>query len=144
MNEAEQLMHKTAVFLLLGTMALTGTSVSSIYSEARGESTLQSAGAAGKTVWDGVYTAAQAARGKAEYEANCATCHGNLLGGNRVELLKGNDFMQRWREDNLESLITFLKSSMPPIRSRKPSTSPASEASRHNDVSRSIATIYHD
>ncbi len=87
----------------------------------------QSASAAGKTVWSGVYTSGQAARGKTAYDANCAMCHGSLAGGNRVELLKGNDFMQRWREDNVDSLFNFLKSSMPPVRSRSKDYTPLTD-----------------
>ena len=34
-----------------------------------------------KTVWDGMYSEAQAARGKAAYEAQCAFCHQSDLRG---------------------------------------------------------------
>src|SRR2546422_11348345 len=78
--------------------------------------TFQSANS--KTVWNGVYTAAQAARGKARYEENCASCHGDIMGGDKAQVLKGKEIMQNWREDNLESLFAFLKASMPPLRSR--------------------------
>jgi hypothetical protein len=80
--------------------------------------TVQAESSSRRTVWDGVYTVAQASRGKVQYDANCTSCHGDIQSGNRVELLKGNEFMQRWREDNLESLFNFLKSSMPPLLSR--------------------------
>ena len=39
------------------------------------------AGAAGKTVWDGVYGAAQAERGKEAYAQKCSGCHGDFLDG---------------------------------------------------------------
>jgi hypothetical protein len=71
-----------------------------------------------KTVWNGVYTDAQAARGEAAYEANCAPCHGSNLDG--VAYLKGNDFMERWRELNVRSLYDFINKSMP--RQRRGST----------------------
>src|SRR5215470_8000665 len=79
-----------------------------------------------RTVWDGVYTTAQAERGKRAYDANCASCHGSLSGGNRVELLHGKEFMERWREDNLSSLLLFLQASMPPLNTRPKDYTPLS------------------
>src|SRR5215831_925252 len=37
--------------------------------------------AAERTVWEGVFSAAQAQRGKAAYQANCASCHADDLAG---------------------------------------------------------------
>jgi S-disulfanyl-L-cysteine oxidoreductase SoxD len=71
-----------------------------------------------KTVWQGVYTDEQATRGKALYEMNCAGCHGQDLAGDRGSSLQGRDFMERWREDNAETLFLFMKGSMPPNRNR--------------------------
>jgi len=120
-------MQTTFVSLLVATMMLIPKQPTPSFAETAHQGAVQSANSTGKTVWDGIYTAGQAARGKAEYDANCAMCHGSLSAGNRVELLKGNDFMQRWREDNLESLFTFLKSSMPPMRSRSKDYVPLSD-----------------
>ncbi len=64
-----------------------------------------------KTVWSGVYTETQAVRGEVAYEANCAPCHGSNLDG--VAYLKGDDFMERWRELNVRSLFDFISKSMP-------------------------------
>jgi mono/diheme cytochrome c family protein len=64
-----------------------------------------------KTVLDGVYTASQAMRGDALYVANCAKCHeGADVDG---PPLKGDPFIDRWREDRLTSLFTFIKTGMP-------------------------------
>src|SRR5215510_49499 len=71
-----------------------------------------------KTVWSGVYTNTQAARGEVAYEANCAPCHGSNLDG--VAYLKGDDFMERWRELNVRNLYDFISKSMP--RQRRGST----------------------
>ncbi len=81
-----------------------------------------------KTIWSGVYTKAQAARGQATYEMNCARCHGADLNSNPQASLTGSDFMQRWREDNVESLFTFVRTSMPPMRRGGPQRVPLSDA----------------
>src|SRR5262249_2350217 len=77
-----------------------------------------------KTVWSGVYTSAQAARGKAEYDRACSRCHAsNLDGSVDASLLgdfapryslRGADFMERWREDTVQSLYALIASGMPP------------------------------
>ena len=63
------------------------------------------------TVLDGVYTAAQAERGHAAYETSCVGCHEGLDADGPQ--LTGTVFLDRWREDKLESLFTFIKTSMP-------------------------------
>jgi mono/diheme cytochrome c family protein len=72
--------------------------------------------AADRTVWDGVYTTAQAARGKAIYTAECQSCHGeNLSGGfdaaEQVPALKREDFGLTRRD--LNNLYGFVLESMP-------------------------------
>jgi mono/diheme cytochrome c family protein len=68
--------------------------------------------AAGKTVWDGIYTAAQAERGRTAYIQYCVTCHKPDLMG--IEgAMKGEFFMERRREDNLETLFLDMKATMP-------------------------------
>jgi len=63
------------------------------------------------TVLDGVYTHPQAERGEGIYSASCIGCHeGQDADGPE---LTGNAFLDRWREDKLESLFTFIKTSMP-------------------------------
>ncbi len=64
-----------------------------------------------KTVRDGVFTAAQAMRGEAAYGMNCAKCHeGADVDG---PPLTGDPFIDRWREDTLSSLFTFIRTKMP-------------------------------
>lgn len=63
----------------------------------------------GKTVWDGVYTVAQATRGSADYEHNCSGCHNTGEG----PVLVGEAFMRRWFEDNLHILYTRMRNTMP-------------------------------
>ena len=66
-----------------------------------------------KTTWDGVYTAEQAARGEAGYNANCSRCHGEDLGGPNGRPLKGDDFADHYREYSLDILLRTLRT-MPP------------------------------
>lgn len=63
----------------------------------------------GKTVWDGVYTNEQAARGKGEYDDYCAGCHSTGEG----PALIGDAFMRRWFEDNLNAPFTKMRTQMP-------------------------------
>src|SRR5262245_41233604 len=65
-----------------------------------------------KTVWSGVYTEAQAQRGKSAYMRYCERCHKpDLLG---IEgAMKGETFMERRREDTLETLFLDMKATMP-------------------------------
>src|SRR5580765_7147617 len=67
-----------------------------------------------RTVLDGAYTPAQAARGENEYGANCARCHGaDLDGGGAAPTLHTLDFVDRWREDHLSTLFQFISTNMP-------------------------------
>ena len=64
-----------------------------------------------RTVLDGVYTDAQAQRGEAAYGMNCAKCHeGADVDG---PPLNGDPFIDRWREDRLATLFTFIRTNMP-------------------------------
>jgi len=66
----------------------------------------------GKTVWSGVYTDAQAARGEMEYTAHCAGCHKDDLSGYQ-DILKGDRFMNEYREAPLFRLFDKIKTTMP-------------------------------
>ena len=67
-----------------------------------------------RTVWDGVYTDQQAARGREGYETSCSSCHQpGLTGGGESPALVGNPFMERWREDNLATIVTRVSTLMP-------------------------------
>jgi len=67
-----------------------------------------------KKIWDGVYTSAQAARGKAPFEQSCARCHNvELAGSQRGPALKGNAFWSKYENDNLATLFMYLRDNMP-------------------------------
>ena len=66
------------------------------------------------TVWDGVYTDQQAARGEAVYDSHCSACHLADLGGSlEARPLAGDRFMEDWREDTLDTLFTRIRTLMP-------------------------------
>jgi S-disulfanyl-L-cysteine oxidoreductase SoxD len=66
-----------------------------------------------KSVWDGVYSDAQAQRGEALYPSTCAGCHGANLEGKPDPSLTGPAFIDRWREDNLSTLYNHIATRMP-------------------------------
>jgi quinoprotein glucose dehydrogenase len=65
-------------------------------------------------IWQGVYTAAQAERGKAVFNTTCLRCHGEDLGGTTAPALKGERFQSSWGGDVIESLFTKVRDTMPP------------------------------
>ena len=66
------------------------------------------------SVWEGVYTKEQAARGKARYFSSCAVCHGALLQGDSDSPeLAGTSFMKRWGDQSVGTLFAFAMSQMP-------------------------------
>lgn len=69
------------------------------------------------TVWDSVYAASQADRGRTAYKENCASCHGIESFGGAAPALRGDVFFLDWADDNLGSLFEKIRSTMPP-RSR--------------------------
>ena len=66
-----------------------------------------------KTVWDGVYSDAQATRGKDAYDANCARCHREDLGGGQGPALTGERFMNTYEADSVNRLFTTIRTRMP-------------------------------
>jgi mono/diheme cytochrome c family protein len=67
-----------------------------------------------QSVWDGVYTDAQAARGKEPFERSCARCHNiELAGSQRGPALKGNVFWSKYDNERLSSLFMFIRDTMP-------------------------------
>src|ERR1700722_3137826 len=60
-------------------------------------------------------TAAQASRGKAVYDDNCASCHGaNLDDGEFGPLLRGPAFKNRWSGQSADALFSYIATKMPP------------------------------
>ena len=79
---------------------------------ARSYSTLPRA--ATRTVWDSVYTQAQASRGETAYAKTCARCHGaSLGGGDESPALTGGNFLGNWNGLPVSDLQTRVKTTMP-------------------------------
>jgi len=58
-----------------------------------------------KLVWSGVYTVVQAARGRAQYDTGCSSCHDT----GEAPVLVGEAFVRRWFGDNLRTLLTKMR-----------------------------------
>ncbi len=96
-------MSKATTFVVAAAVLLAGAAVASAQ-QAPGE----------KKVWDGVFTSAQAARGKAPFEQFCARCHNiELAGSQRGPALKGTAFWSKFENDNLGTLYTYIRDNMP-------------------------------
>jgi alcohol dehydrogenase (cytochrome c) len=77
-------------------------------------------GASGQTVWDGVFTEAQAMRGQAVYAAPCGRCHGHKLDGAPDDPdmfpappIGGWKFLRNWNGRTLAMLYEYTVSTMP-------------------------------
>ena len=74
------------------------------------------------TIWDGVYTAAQARRGETIYPAICGRCHGRKLDGApddhdffSTPPIAGPKFLRKWGETSLAALFEYTRTTMPEI-----------------------------
>ena len=94
-------MTKAFFFFVLGAAL-----VASTYSSVRAQGPA--------SVNDGIYTAAQADRGKAVYTMNCAGCHGDKAeGGNAGPTLSGPDFTNGYKDGNASALYGKISMDMP-------------------------------
>jgi cytochrome c len=86
--------------------------------------TLAATGAqpATSTVWDGVYTEPQAARGERLYRQRCTKCHRNDLSGDGalqgqlgeiVPSLVGTSFSSRWTDETVGDMSLTIGRTMP-------------------------------
>src|SRR5262245_53406882 len=70
-----------------------------------------------RTIWDGVYTDAQAERGQRAYKTHCGYCHrDNLTGGGSeagAPALIGPIFEHRWGDQTLADLFVTIGTTMP-------------------------------
>jgi cytochrome c len=74
-----------------------------------------------RTVWDGVYSAAQAELGKHRYSGPCGSCHGPALEGGHIfgsrtrtaPALRGEAFLSHWIGHSVADLFNQISTSMP-------------------------------
>jgi len=72
-----------------------------------------------RSIWDGVYSQAQAERGAPVVSGSCAKCHGRALNGAGEPDQPPSPgiarvgFLQRWDGRTLEALFNYTKSTMP-------------------------------
>jgi S-disulfanyl-L-cysteine oxidoreductase SoxD len=98
--------------------AVTGLVALSFFS--LGAATFAQKSSDAKSVWTGVYTKAQATRGKDLYATHCARCHGETLAGKFISdssappPLRGERFTTNWIDLTLLDLHTRLRTTMPP------------------------------
>jgi quinoprotein glucose dehydrogenase len=70
--------------------------------------------ATSRSVWDGVYTKAQASRGLVRYREECAKCHAeNLMGGEDAPALVGDEFLPKWTGQTAGDLFELIRKTMP-------------------------------
>ena len=81
---------------------------------AAGGSSMDSHAQANLSIWDGIYTEAQAARGGAVFGDQCAVCHGNPpVGASMGPPLIGDDFLAGFKDSNVEQIFTKISTTMP-------------------------------
>jgi S-disulfanyl-L-cysteine oxidoreductase SoxD len=69
---------------------------------------------AAATIWDGVYSEAQASKGAEVYAAKCAACHGaSLEGADVAPPLVGEQFSGTWSGTMLSDLFDRIRTTMP-------------------------------
>ena len=70
-----------------------------------------------RTVWDGIYTEAQATRGEQVYQDECAFCHlDDLMGDAFATPLVDDAFTFRWEGSSVGDLMTVIQVTMPADR----------------------------
>ena len=67
------------------------------------------------SIWDGVYTAAQAERGRIVHVNHCSECHHEDLSGGEGPALAGNSFMVKWETHSVERLFDKIRDTMPSV-----------------------------
>jgi cytochrome c5 len=65
-------------------------------------------------IWQGVYTAAQAERGKTTFNNHCIRCHGADLAGTTAPALKGDRFTSTFGNETVDRLFVKIRDTMPP------------------------------
>jgi mono/diheme cytochrome c family protein len=95
----ESVMNKTLMIAAILPLSLAGAAL---------------AQAPARTIWDGVFTADQAAQGKALFDSKCAICHGTEMNGAEMAPpLSGGGFIANWSGVSVAELATRIHTTMP-------------------------------
>jgi cytochrome c5 len=65
-----------------------------------------------RTVWDGIYTDAQAERGQLAFNQSCTNCHTLEATGTRRPVT-GDKFWEAWTQKTAADLLTWVSTNMP-------------------------------
>lgn len=94
-------MRKISCLLLMGFL---GFAVSLTGAHAQGAA----------SVWGGIYTDAQAARGATAYATSCAGCHGGTLAGSgEAPALEGGQFLSDFNDETVGDIFDRIRTTMP-------------------------------
>ncbi len=67
-----------------------------------------------RTIWDGVFSDAQATRGQVGYARACAKCHAaDLLGTGNAPALVGEPFLGRFDRSTVDDVVQIVRQTMP-------------------------------
>ena len=100
--------------LLIATLCPFAASLVVVPESARGTAIEATLAAQSKTIWDGVYTDAQAEQGQRVYERECAQCHlDDLLGDGIAPALIGSSFFFRWSDLSVGDMYVAIRTTMP-------------------------------
>ena len=67
-----------------------------------------------RSVWEGIFSPDQAARGEAQYVQRCAACHGATLGGTgEAPGLTGGEFVSHYDQLTVADLFDRVRTTMP-------------------------------
>jgi mono/diheme cytochrome c family protein len=94
--------EKLTRLILLSLLALYATSPAAL-----------AQGSTRQSVWDAVYSGAQAERGRAEYVVHCVMCHGPALEGNGEAPPLTGEFIPDWAGTSLADLFGKISLTMP-------------------------------
>jgi hypothetical protein len=100
-------MRSFAGIVVIGFVCVLGQAVSDA------QSSENSGSGPSRSVWDGVYTDAQAQRGRGFYAEHCASCHGANLEGAEHRPLKGDRFWATWQDTTVDRLLGHVSTNMP-------------------------------